>query len=100
MTDTAQKEPDWKAIAFELASLLDDIDLQFQAEQYSSIEGRARLSGGESPKEMFLIKKFIAAQKYFRRHNNQLMHIDEWNKAKKDEQNRLTELRNAFKIKP
>lgn len=91
MTQDTDKtvEPDWKKIAYELASLLDDIDLQFQSDMYLE-RGDSRNIYIESPRSKFLIKKFIAAQKYFRRYRNELLYIDDYNKQKdQDEKLRI-----------
>lgn len=87
-------EPNWKEIAYELATIIDDIDLQFQMEHYSLPEGRNTPMYQESPKQKFLIKKFIAAQKHFIRYKNQILHIDEYKKQKDNEMQMMAALRN------
>jgi hypothetical protein len=76
-------EPDWKAIAYELANIIEDIDLHFQTK--SELLNKDNEGFYESPDSRFHIKKFIAAQKHFIRYKNELLYIDDYNKKKETE---------------
>lgn len=82
-------EPDWKEIAYELASLLDDIDLHFQTKLDLLNKDGARFH--EDSDTLFHIKKFLLAQKHFIRYKNQLLYIDDYNK-KKESESRMREM--------
>lgn len=90
--EVSKTPPDWKAIAYELASLLDDIDLQFQTEAYLDKNESSPRFYMENPRSVFLIKKFMAAQKYFRRYKNELLYIDDYENKKREQQ----KLQNMF----
>lgn len=79
-------EPNWKEIAYELASIIDDIDLDFQ------IINNPMQSNYSHPNSRFLIKRFIAAQKYFKRLDNEVLYIDDYNVKKENDRNMLSNL--------
>lgn len=90
------KEPNWKDIAYELASLLDDIQLQFDCD----MDDRGRNFVKETPRAKFLIKKFIAAQKHFVRYKNNLLYIDDYKIQVEKDKLHTASLMESFKIKP
>ena len=74
MTDKI-KEPNWKEIAYELADVIDNLDLGFQMVIQEHKEYHIY------PPTIFAIKQFRKSQKHFLRYKNEVLYIDDYKKA-------------------
>jgi len=90
--DPIEKAKDWQKIAYDLFSIIDDIDLYFQS-QLNGMEGKVDMF---SPYNQFMVKKFIEAQKYFRRYKNRVLTIEEYEEQKKRDEDMTNKLMTAF----